>query len=186
MKKYIFVFIFMIIGMAAVYAQRMLPKQRGLEISTGILSDKKIGREYYLNMAMTVYGKNGNYQIWALEYNHKYALYKNINIPIETYFVESGYSLQLLADTRKTVTLNLGITGVLGYETVNRGKNLLDDGAIIRSEDGFVYGAGGRLSLETHLSDRFVLLLQGKAKVLWGTSMEQFRPSAGLGIRFNF
>ncbi|MES2267062.1 MAG: conjugal transfer protein TraO [Bacteroidota bacterium] len=71
-------------------------------------------------------------------------------------------------------------------ESINRGNVMLYDGAKIVSEDNFVYGAGGRLTLETYLSDRFVLVLQGRTKVLWGTDLRQFRPSAGVGLRFNF
>jgi hypothetical protein len=82
--------------------------------------------------------------------------------------------------------LNFGITSVVGYESINRGETMLYDGAKILDEDNFVYGAGGRLTFETYLSDRFVLVLQGRTKVLWGTDLEQFRPSAGIGLRFNF
>nr|WP_254640271.1 conjugal transfer protein TraO [Chitinophaga sp. GbtcB8] len=31
-----------------------------------------------------------------------------------------------------------------------------------------------------------VFLVQGRVKALWGTSREQFRPSAGIGLRVNF
>ncbi|MNY73621.1 Conjugative transposon protein TraO [compost metagenome] len=82
--------------------------------------------------------------------------------------------------------MNAAIIGVIGYESINRGEVLLFDGAKILSQDNFIYGAGGRLSIETYLSDRFVLLLQVRTKVLWGTDQEQFRPSAGAGLRFNF
>jgi hypothetical protein len=186
MKRHIFAVMLLMVGVTAVQAQRMLPKQKGLEINAGVLSNERPDQNYYLNIAMTVYGKNGNYQLWALEYNHEYTSYRDFTIPLETYFAEGGYSLQLLGDYRKTITLNAALTGVAGYETINRGKDLLYDGAVINNEEGFVYGAGGRLSLETYLSNRFVLLVQGKAKMLWGTSKEQFRPSAGLGLRFNF
>ncbi len=81
--------------------------------------------------------------------------------------------------------MNEAITGDIGYESINRGEDLLYDRAKILSQDNFIYGAGGRLSIETYLSDRFVLLLEVRTKVLWGTDMEQFRPSAGAGLRFN-
>ncbi|HEX8013838.1 MAG TPA: conjugal transfer protein TraO, partial [Flavobacterium sp.] len=84
------------------------------------------------------------------------------------------------------ITLNAGITGVVGYENINRGETMLYDGAKIMSEDNFIYGAGGRLTFETYLSDRFVLVLQGRTKVLWSTDLRQFRLSAGVGLRFNF
>lgn len=186
MKKYLYTAMLVLMGVIVGQAQRMLPKQKGLEVNAGILSDDKIGKDYYINVAMTINSKNGNYQLWALEYTHQYHSYKNLRIPQETYTAEGGYSLFLLDDARKNITLNAGITGVVGYESINRGETMLDDGAKIVSEDNFIYGAGGRLTFETYLSDRFVLVLQGRTKVLWGTDMKQFRPSAGVGLRFNF
>lgn len=186
MKKYIYTVMLVLIGITTAQAQRMLPKQKGLEISTGILSNDKIGNDYYISAAMTVNGKNGNYQLWAMEYTHQYHDYKDLDIPQETYSAEGGYSFFLLGDARKNITLNFAITGVVGYETINQGETMLYDGAKILSEDNFIYGAGGRLTFETYLSDRFVLLLQGRTKMLWGTDLQQFRPSAGVGLRFNF
>ena len=186
MKKYIYTVMLVLVGITVAQAQRMLPKQKGIELNAGILSKDKIGNDYYLNIGMTVNGKNGNYQLWALEYTHQYHDYKNVRIPQETFTAEGGYSLFLLGDARKNITINLGITGVVGYESINRGEAILYDGAKILSEDNFIYGAGGRITFETYLSDRFVLVLQGRTKVLWGTDLRQFRPSAGIGLRFNF
>jgi len=186
MKKYIYAVILVLMGVTAAQAQRMLPKQKGLEISTGVLSNDKIGNDYYINIGMTVNGKNGNYQLWALEYTHQYHDYKDLRIPQETYTAEGGYSLFLLGDARKNVTLNAGITGIVGYENINQGEAMLYDGAKITSGDNFIYGAGGRLTFETYLSDWLVLVLQGRTKVLWGTDLKQLRPSAGVGLRFNF
>ena len=186
MKKYIYTVMLFIMSITIAQAQRMLPKQKGLEVNAGILSDDKIGNDYYINIGMTVNGKNGNYQLWVLEYTHQYHNYKDFRIPQETYTAEGGYSLFLLGDVRKNITLNAGITGILGYETINRGEAMLYDGAKILNDDNFIYGTGGRITFETYLADRFVLVLQGRTKVLWGTDMKQFRPSAGIGIRFNF
>lgn len=186
MKKYIYMMVLVLLGITIAQAQRMLPKQKGLEINAGTLSDDHSGRNYYLNIGMTINGKNGNYQLWALEYTHQYDKYKDIRLPQETYTAESGYSFFLMGDARKNITLNAAITGVLGYESINHGEIMLYDGAKILSADNFIYGAGGRLTFETYLSDRIVLLLQGRTKVLWGTDLEQFRPSAGMGLRFNF
>jgi len=186
MKKYIYTVMLVLIGITTSQAQRMLPKQKGLEVNVGVLSNDKIGNDYYINIGMTVHGKNGNYQLWALEYTHQYHDYKDLRIPQETYTAEGGYSFFLLGDARKNITLNAAITGVIGYETINRGEAMLYDGAKILNEDNFIYGAGGRLTFETYLSDRFVLVLQGRTKVLWGTDLRQFRPSAGVGLKFNF
>lgn len=176
-----------LVGITTSQAQRMLPKQKGLEINTGVLSNDKIGNDYYINIGMTVNGKNGNYQLWALEYTHQYTAtrtatyYKKVILP-RVAIVSSCWAMPIV----ENITLNAGITGVVGYENINRGETMLYDGAKILSEDNFIYGAGGRLTFETYLSDRFVLILQGHTKVFWGTNLQQFRPSASVGLRFNF
>lgn len=186
MKKYINIVMLVLTGITGAQAQRMLPQQKGLEANAGAFSADNPGRNYYLDIGMTVNGKKGNYQLWALEYTRHYYQYKDLRIPQETYTAEGGYSIFLLGDTRKNIAFNAAITGVFGYESINRSDSMLYDGAKILNGDHFIYGVGGRLSFETYLSDRFVLLLQGRIKVLWGTDMEQFRPSAGMGLRFNF
>lgn len=185
MRKHILALMITIISIAAAQAQRMMPRQKGLEVNAGLLS-KDTDNNYYLNVTLTINGKNGNYWLGGAEYSHQFADYRNWEIPLETYTGELGYSLRLLGNVRKSITLNAGLTTVAGYETINRSKAMLSDGATILDKDNFIYGAGGRLSLETYLSDRFVLLLQGRTKVIWGTDLKQFRPSAGLGLRFNF
>jgi len=186
MKKYIYTVMLITVSVKAAQAQRMLPGHKGLEISAGVLSDGRVGNDYYMGAAMTVNGKNGNYQLWAFEYAHQYEDYREIRIHQETYTAEGGYSFFLLGNARKSFTLNLGITGLAGYESINRGENMLYDGAEILSGDNFIYGAGGRITFETYVSDRFVLVLQGRTKVLWGTDLQQFRLSSGVGLRFNF
>ena len=186
MKKYIYTMMLVMMSIMALKAQRMLPGQKGLEVSTGVLSNNKTGNDYYINLGLTKHGKKGNYQVWAAEYTHRYLCYKEILIPQETYTAEGGYSFLLFGDARKNITLNAGITAVAGYEGINRGESILYDGAKLISNDRFIYGAGGRLSFETYLSDHLVLLLQGRTKILWGTDLGRFRPSAGAGLRFNF
>ena len=186
MKKYIYTVLLVLIGITAAQAQRMLPKQKGLEISVGILSNDKIGNDYYISAAMTVNGKNGNYQLWALEYTHQYHDYKDLRIPQETYSAEGGYSFFLLGDARKNITLNFGITGVVGYETINRGEAMLYDGAKILSEDNFIYGAGGKLSIESYLTEHLVFLVNGQMRYLRNSQLGEFHALFGFGMRFNF
>lgn len=185
MTKYIFALMIAVLSLTLVHAQRMSPGQKGLEVNAGLLT-KEVKDNYYLNLTLNVYSRNGNYWIWGAEYSHQFSDYRTEKIPLETYTGEMGYSLQLLGDARKTITLNAGFTAIVGYETINRSNKELYDGSKILDNDNFIYGAGGRLSLETYLSDRFVFLLKGSNKVLWGTDLKQFRPSAGVGIRINF
>ncbi|MFB9080182.1 conjugal transfer protein TraO [Flavobacterium procerum] len=186
MKKYIYTAVLVMGSIITAYAQRMIPAQKGFELTAGTLSQNSPWRNYYLALGMTVNGKKGNYQLWALEYSCQHAQYSKMRLPIETYSAEGGYSFFLLGDPPRNFALNAAFTAVLGYQSINKGDALLQDGAKIISEDGFLYGAGAGLSFETYLSDRLVLLLKGRIKFFWGTDIEQFRPSAGLGLRYNF
>ncbi|MFS4474356.1 conjugal transfer protein TraO [Chryseobacterium sp. T20] len=185
MKKYI-IFLVLAILSIKLHAQRMVYKQKSLEINTGLLNTERVGKNFYLNLTLNSFAKHGNYWIWGVEYQRKTVDYKNWEIPLEDFIGEVGYSFKLLSDSRKFITLNGGITGVVGYESVNRGDSLLLDGGLLKSNNGFVFGSSGRLSLETYLSDRIVFMLQGRIRVLWGTDLERFRPSTGVGLRFNF
>lgn len=109
-----------------------------------------------------------------------------MKIPVGTYMADGGYSHRLLGNVRKSINLNATLSDVIGYETFNHGKEILYDGAEMLNKESYVYGARGRLALETYLSDRIVFLIQDRTKVLWNTSREKFHPSAGIELRFNF
>lgn len=185
MKKIIILLMLAVTGIQLSKAQRMLPKQKGLEISGGLLS-KEISKNYYLSLTLTVNSNNGSYWLWRGEYTHQFSDYRSLQVPFETYTGEIGYSVKMLSNAKKSIALNMGLSALAGYETINRGDSLLYDGAKILSKDNLIYGAGLDFSLETYLSDHFVLLLHGRTKILWGTDLKQFRPSTGFGIRYNF
>ena len=84
---------------------------------------------------------------------------------------------------KKVSLLNTAITALIGYEQINRGVHILADGAQIINQDRFIYG-GGRIRLETYLSDRFILLFQSQIKAIFETDWQHFRPATGLGFRF--
>ncbi|MDQ6532130.1 conjugal transfer protein TraO [Flavobacterium sp. LHD-85] len=185
MKKLIYTLMLILAGILTAYPQRMLPGKKGLEINAGILPGDAPKSNYYLNGTMTVNGKNGNYQLWALEYSRQHFHYKDHSIPQETYSAEAGYSFFILGDISRNIALNTSVTALAGYESINKGETNLFDGAELLSGDNFIYGGGLRLSLEIYLSDYLVLVLQARLKALWGTDLERLRPSTGAGLRFN-
>ena len=71
-----------------------------------------------------------------------------------------------------------------GYETVNWGDKLLFDGSTLQSRDRFVYGGAITLEIETYLSDRVVLLLTGRERILFGSDVSKFHTQLTVGLRF--
>jgi hypothetical protein len=63
-------------------------------------------------------------------------------------------------------------------------RKLLPDGATTTNSDTFVYGGALTIELETYLSDRFVLLLNIRERLLTGSSIGKFNTQTGLGIKF--
>ena len=187
MNRYILTIMMVVMSITGVHAQRLMKGQKGFEATIGLILDKKSQHDdFYVQAGMTSNGKNGGYQLWAVEYSRKKHEFENYVIPVETYSAEGGYSFMLLGDWSKNISLNLGVTGVLGYEVFNQSERLLPNGAVIQNKDRFIYGGGARLSLETYLGDHLVMLIQGRTKAVWGTSVERFRPSVGVGLRYIF
>jgi hypothetical protein len=80
--------------------------------------------------------------------------------------------------------LSLGASAMGDYETINWNNKLLPDGATINNSDTFLYGGALTFELETYLSDRFVLILNIRERLLIGSSIGKFNTQTGLGIKF--
>lgn len=187
MKKILILKIIMLCLITSlVNAQRMIPKQKAFEINAGTFTETQMIRNFYVNAGFVIYGKKGNYQFYGLEYSRQTVDYQSFSIPIENYLAEAGYSFHILGDYKRNINFYASVAAAAGYEMINNGDSELPDGGLIVDQDNFIYGAGGKLSLETYLTDQLVFLIQGKVKVLWNTDLEQFIPSLGFGFRFNF
>jgi len=97
---------------------------------------------------------------------------------------EGGYYYKFLADGSKTFFFYIGGSAMLGYETVNWGDKMLYDGSTIRSCEGFLYGGAVTLEAEAYITDRIVLCISGRERVLWGTTTGHFHTQFGIGLKF--
>jgi hypothetical protein len=183
MKK-ILILIWLIIMNHMISAQRLLPKQKGIEINTGKLLSEN-SNNYFLNAGLVVHSQKGNYMLYAMEYSKEMIPYRLKDIAVETYYAEAGYSILLIADYRKSLLLHATLSAIGGYESFNRGEQILFDGSSLNHESAFIYGAGGRLSFEVYLSDRLVMMASARTNLLWNTSRDFSRASVGIGLRIN-
>ncbi|EJL74377.1 conjugal transfer protein TraO [Chryseobacterium populi] len=187
MKKIFSILFVFALGFVTCNAQRQLQGQKGLELGAGIVSGEKALHDFfYTRLGITLNRAKGNYNFGAFEYMRKQHTFEGISIPVQSYMAEVGHSLYLLGDWRRTISLNMGLSAVGGYEVINNSENVLPSGAIIKNEDSFIYGGGLNVSLETYLGDKLVVLLRGHTKYLLGTSLERFRPGGGIGVRYIF
>ena len=170
------------------HAQRALPEMQGLQITGGMVDgiwskDNNNESGYYFGAAMATYSKNANKWIFGTEYLRRDYAYENDYIPVEQFTGEGGFYYNFLSSPSKAVCFSIGASALAGYETVNRGEKLLNDGATLQNDDGFVYGGAVTLEMESYLTDRIVLLLRVRERAMFGSSISRFRFQAGAGIK---
>lgn len=171
------------------YAQRCLPSMRGIQVTGGMVdgiysskNDNEAG--YYVGVAMATYAKNSNKWVFGAEYMERYYPYRETRLPIAQFTAEGGYYYKILYDPSKTVFISLGGSALAGYETSNWGVKTLYDGSTLKHKDAFIYGGAITLEIETYITDRIVLLLTGRERILWGNSTGHFHTQFGVGMKF--
>ncbi|MHA7607875.1 conjugal transfer protein TraO [Elizabethkingia meningoseptica] len=186
MKKLLITMLFILTINVQSFAQQMIPKQKGLEISYSVYPNSPEKQNYVLASGLVSYAKNGNYWFGLAEYSRKYYEYRNYDIPIDTFLLSAGYSLYLIGDSMRNVNLNFGLGALVGYEVVNRNKPLLYDGSILDSTESFIYGVSGKLSLESYLTEHIVFIVDGQLRFVQNSQLGTLHSLIGLGSRYNF
>ena len=172
------------------HAQRLIPKQRGIEVlgSVPLIKGEKLfaGDNFGVGISLTRYLKRENYTFASLEYEQQNMSYRSYNIPMKDILLHLGYMQPVLADRGKNVLVYVGVSALCGYEELNRDKKLLPDGATLLDRSRFVYGGAVHGSVEVFLTDRLLFLVKAQGRLLFGSDVHRFRPAVSAGLRFNF
>ena len=189
MKKYLFLLACAVATMLPAQAQRLIPKQKGIEVvgSLPIIKGEKLFAKdnFGLGLSLTRYLKHENYSFLTVEYEQQNIPYRSYDVKLKEAFVHLGYMQPIVSDNGKNVLLYGGVSALGGYEEINDDKPFLPDGAKLLDRSRFVYGGALHLSIECFLSDNVLLLLKGQGRILFGTDVHHFRPAVSAGIRFN-
>lgn len=109
----------------------------------------------------------------------------SFDIPYTIFTVQPGYFIKLWEQrTFKRYALHVGGGGVLGYEVINRGNTVLDNGAVIDAKSQFLYGAFVGLEGEFTISDALSLLVKANEYYHVNSDVGHFYPYAGIGLRY--
>ena len=171
-------------------AQRLIPKQRGIEVlgSVPLIKGEKLftGDNFGIGISLTRYLKRENYTFVGVEYEQQNMPYRSYNVKLKDALLQVGYMHPVLSDRGKNVFLYGGISALGGYEQLNKDKKLLPDGATLLDRSRFVYGGAVHGSVEVFLTDRVLFLIKAQGRFLFGTDVHRFRPAVSAGLRFNF
>ena len=171
-------------------AQRLIPKQRGIEVlgSIPLIKGEKLfaGDNFGMGVSLTRYLSRENYTFVMAEYEQQNMPYRSYNVKLKDALLHLGYMHPALSDRDKNVFLYGGISALGGYEQLNEDKRLLPDGATLLDRSRFVYGGAVHGSVEVFLTDRGLLLVRAQGRFLFGTDVYCFRSAVSAGLRFNF
>lgn len=171
-------------------AQRLIPKQRGIEVvgSVPLIKGEKLftGDNFGVGISLTRNLKKENYTFVGVEYEQQNMPYRDYNVKLKDALLQVGYMHPVLSDRGKNVFLYGGISALGGYEQLNEDKKLLPDGATLLDCSRFVYGGAVHGSVEVFLTDRVLFLVKAQGRFLFGTDVYRFRPAVSAGLMFNF
>ena len=171
-------------------AQRLIPKQRGIEVvgSVPLIKGEKLftGDNFGVGISLPRYLKKENYTFVMAEYEQQNMPYRSYNVKLKDALLQVGYMHPILSDKGKNAFLYAGISALGGYEELNEDKKLLPDGATLLDRSRFVYGGAVHGSVEVFLTDRILFLVKAQGRFLFETDVYCFRPAVSAGLRFNF
>ena len=181
----------LVVGLpTAVQAQRLVPGQKGLEVSASvpIVKGKSLFKpdDFGLTLSLSHYLKRGKYTFVSAGYEQQALSYRSYQVPLRDYLLQMGYAHPLLSDKGKNVFFYLGTSAVAGYEDINKGEKLLPDGAKLLDGSRWVYGAGLHTSVELFLTDRIIVGGKAQLRYLFNSDIHRLRPTLSLGLRYQF
>ena len=189
MKKLCLLLTWALCGFFSVEAQRLIPKQQGIELIASvplIKGEKVFSKEHWgAGVSLTKYLKRANYAFLLAEYEEQRLAYRDYDVPMRDMLLQLGYMQPLLSDRGKNIFTYLGVSALGGYEELNEEKSLPPDGATLLDRSRLVYSGAVHCSVECFLSDRLLLVLKAQGRLLLGSDLHRFRPALALGLRLN-
>lgn len=189
MKKVLFLLACAVATMLPAQAQRLIPKQKGIEVvgSLPIIKGEKLFAKdnFGVGLSLTRYLKRENYTFMGMDYEQQNMPYRDYGIKLKDALLQVGYMHPILSDNGKNVFFYGGISALGGYEEINKDQKLLPDGAKLLDRSRFVYGGAVYGSVEVFLTDRLLFLVKAQGRLLFGSDVHRFRPALSAGLRFN-
>lgn len=179
--------IVLFVGTIEGFTQRCLPKQWGFELNCGwgdgypLLKKKNL--DYSLGLSFFRYAQNQNKWMIGIEYVEKTFCYKCNTIPLNQFLLSPGYNYNVLSNRVKNIFFNLTGGLLLGYESINWGQKNFCDGAILKNQNCFIVGGALGVELETYLSNRFLVSLRAREKILFN-SIKTFHFQYTVSFKF--
>ncbi len=160
-------------------AQRYLKGMEGVHISTGYVPQKG----FSVNAGYSVYNRYKNRWIFSGDYLHYPYVYNAKTLPLQQICFSGEFHKKLFSSVNKNFYLSAGLGILAGYEMLNKGKKIFENGAVLQNTDGFVYGGSLGLEAEYYYDNQYVILFGVRQRVVGGSSVNLFRTQLYVGLK---
>ncbi|SEB51500.1 Conjugative transposon protein TraO [Tenacibaculum sp. MAR_2009_124] len=108
------------------------------------------------------------------------------NVDVNVFSLNFGYfkRLPFLSSSQDVMLLHAGIGGLFGKEIINNGLNELPNGALIKTNDGTIYGGFASLQGDLRLNDKLSLLARYNQFYHANSETNRFKMFVGIGVKF--
>ena len=107
MKKFCLLLACAVCGFISANAQRLIPKQQGIEVITSvplIKGEKAFSKEQWnLGVSLTKYLKRASYAFLLAEYEEQRLAYRDYEVPMRDVLLQVGYMQPILSDRGKNI-----------------------------------------------------------------------------------
>lgn len=108
----------------------------------------------------------------------------NLEVPYRTIGVNMGYYHYIFKSRNQRFLAALGGGGSLGYEIINNGDTILDNGGIIKGNSEIVYGGFLGIESQYYISDSIAVLGVFNTYLYANSDLGLASIYSGLGIKF--
>jgi len=164
-----------------------------LTIGTTVAQSKSVG----IGACLTSpgYGLNVNYNMQQTDMSNLRAkltllqsVYKadyfttNYNL----FYLDIGYYYNVFKNKNRSFIVNVGGSGTASYELINGGSQNLENGDILGSENGFVYGFNVGAESEFYITERLSLFVNLDQYYIINSNINNFNSVLSGGVKLYF
>ena len=172
--------VFWFFASSSAIAQRYIAGFEAVEFRMGLIESSGLTA----NIGYSKYTPKQNRWLFDMDYLQRNYPYDMKKIPLRQFTVSAGKNTLLYSDPTKTFFVSVGSNVLLGYELINGGNKILPDGAVILSEDKFIYGLTINLEMEYYLDDHKIIIGGIRQRAMLGSSVTPFHTQFFIGFKY--
>lgn len=108
---------------------------------------------------------------------------ENLDVPVNLYAFNTGFYFDVLRNNLRTISISIGAGGTVGYETINKGEEVIETGESLSIGNQFVYGAYAGIDLDIFIIPTISIHIKANETYHINSDIGALSPYIGVGIK---